>query len=429
MSSSGKINPLNAIGRMMPLYIILATATQLRLPSIPIGLSDFLLLVVLSIEFFGIIQSQRVNMVYPKSEFHFWVFSFALLTIGLVWGLWTGINTNPDFRSFVAYSVCAYISCKVSFFAESRLFKYRLGSFVLTAIVLLNALLIILYTFLPSLSVVNPWYYETRLSGWTSNPNQLGMFVTPLPFLALFLVKQSKGIWKRLFYLVLGILSITIGLLTDSDALKLSWIIGFGLLVLDFWLRIYKKKTKSLLKFALFGAFLPGVILISLFIFASPIISTISNIVELVYARESGGVSQGDARTTLWANCVQVIAASPIWGFGAGSFSGIPLPFDGMECHNSYLDWGTNTGLLGVAIFALYASGVLRKVWPERLLFLGLAALFIGAFFGYYFRHPIFWVYLAWLPKLALVPGSPLTNKNFATSPIINLTAAARGTA
>src|SRR5690606_20038575 len=101
-------------------------------------------------------------------------------------------------------------------------------------------------------------------------------------------------------------------------------------------------------------------------------------------------------RFTLWNNAWVIIKESPIIGFGPGAFSGLDGMGEGLEAHNSLIDWTISTGFIGAAMLialCLYAAWFCIRAQNYALLFLLLS---VGAFSMAHnvVRQPIVWVYL-----------------------------------
>ena len=107
-------------------------------------------------------------------------------------------------------------------------------------------------------------------------------------------------------------------------------------------------------------------------------------------------MSRRSVRFALWKHGIDALLTSPVVGLGPGAYSGITKPFDGIEAHNSLIDWGTNTGIVGVVLFAALILSLLKMGWRNRNFvgIIGIFSLLMFAQFHYVFRQPIFWFYL-----------------------------------
>jgi O-antigen ligase len=68
-------------------------------------------------------------------------------------------------------------------------------------------------------------------------------------------------------------------------------------------------------------------------------------------------------------------------------------PFLGYEVHNTFLDWATATGVLGVMAYVALLAWAVARAWrggrPELVLM--MCALAVFSFFHFVLRHPSFW--------------------------------------
>jgi O-antigen ligase len=185
-----------------------------------------------------------------------------------------------------------------------------------------------------------------------------------------------------------------VGIATLSDALVLAWAATIGLLALGWWIGLVR--TRRGLGRKAFASFGVPLLLLAAVVTAGP------SIAEFLDERAVSGYSeggQGSDRLARWRFGMEAIEASPIVGLGPGSFSGPVAPFRGEEAHNSVIDWGMSTGLVGaLAYLALLALIVRRCVAARDVLGLaGIVALFVFTTFHYAFRQPAFWMQLVLL--------------------------------
>jgi O-antigen ligase len=116
---------------------------------------------------------------------------------------------------------------------------------------------------------------------------------------------------------------------------------------------------------------------------------------------------QGEGRVVRWTNGIRAMMHSPLVGFGPGSYSGEFGPFESKEAHNSLVDWGASTGMLGIALhLSLFAWCLLRCLRAGQLiLFAMLTALAGASMFGYFLRQPIYWMLLVLAVMLSARPA------------------------
>ena len=160
--------------------------------------------------------------------------------------------------------------------------------------------------------------------GFASDPNQLMFYVANI---SLMLSIYNK---KKLFiYLPI---TIFIGYITKSDSYYLQLFTIFFLFFLYFILFENKIKFKQKVVFNI-------------------ILGIISLIVLIIFYNEFfieiwKRADEGNARISLLYNAFITTLSSPLFGFGAGSFSGIEGPFGTSEAHNTFLDYSMQLGFL-----------------------------------------------------------------------------------
>jgi O-antigen ligase len=111
--------------------------------------------------------------------------------------------------------------------------------------------------------------------------------------------------------------------------------------------------------------------------------------------------NQGSVRFAIWVNSLSVIFEAPYVGWGPGAHAGIEFPHDNFESHNTLLDWGSGTGLMGVlSLLVVYFWVVVVTIkFRSGTLLATVVALITVSMFHNYLRQPVFWFYLL-LPLL-----------------------------
>ena len=99
-------------------------------------------------------------------------------------------------------------------------------------------------------------------------------------------------------------------------------------------------------------------------------------------------------RNALWRHGLDAVRASPLVGWGGGPHSGFEGPFRGMEAHNTWIDWATRAGILGLGLYVgLLAVVGARLLRARRALpWAALVALLAYGAFHNTMRQPIVWV-------------------------------------
>ncbi|CAD5202327.1 O-antigen ligase family protein [Pseudomonas sp. FEN] len=264
-----------------------------------------------------------------------------------------------------------------------------------------------------------------RLSAWSANPNQLALFLLPIPMWLMAIYRDSNwhgAHWLRNFLLLW--VFFLIGISVRSDALLLSWCIGLPLLAIMtlLWVKRsnWKMLTTMLVAFVLaFGSFKlvidgPGrdkliEVKIAVASAAASMFAPTDNETPLSGPPIASAPSKSDSmigigfdqnkagvRETLWVHAYEVWLQSPIIGHGPGAFSYLEDPAKKEEAHNIGLDMLTQVGIAGVLLFAAMYLWLLVKAYqardPYSLAVLVVLMVFSGAHFM--LRQPVFSLYM-----------------------------------
>ncbi|SMC26493.1 hypothetical protein SAMN02746041_02650 [Desulfacinum hydrothermale DSM 13146] len=215
-------------------------------------------------------------------------------------------------------------------------------------------------------------YYGVRYKGFANNPNQLVFYLLSVSLLlALYYRKLFFAGFPVLFY---------IGLISGSDDYKLSVAIS---IVIYFYLVVFYWKKASLGVNVLLFSFMACV-------FGLGFGPQFAEVLMRIWHQ----ADEGGARIGLMVNALQASAYSPLFGWGAGSFSGLTGPFEGWEGHNNLLDLSMQFGfLVPVVIYGVFAAGMVRALGRrEYLVFSVMAGFVVAGLFHFSARHFVFWV-------------------------------------
>lgn len=321
----------------------------------------------------------------------FWAVAFAALVTGWFVALGAGVWVPGSERDAVAYLLSAVVSA-VFVLQPTPPTRVRLVVWAyLTGLVgPVLGMLLLTATGRVAIGPVNTLYEQFRFTAWATNPNQIALACAALPFLGLRLRRSTRGMERHVlgaFLLGLGV----VGAATLSDALVVAWGVGGGLLAVSWWVGLVRTRRSMGRKvFATLG--LPLLALGAAIVVGPRVADFIDE--RALAGYDEGG--QGSDRLTRWAHGAQAIETSPVVGLGPGSYSGPTAPFRGEEAHNSLVDWGMSTGLLGAVAYLGLLAAVVRACAAARdtLGLLGLASLFVFTMFHYAFRQPVFWMQL-----------------------------------
>lgn len=379
-------------GTVLGIGLGLTSATQLRpVEGLPVGPGEVLLA--------GWVMASVAELfvrgaVYPargaKVLTLFWGAAFCLLSIGWVVGLTLGASQPAVVRDILAFGLSAaiFLSCLAHPNGGRRVVAAQ-GALVWT--VVLPSSLFLLLTTVGVLSVgpIRYWYFDIRFEGWAQNPNQYALAVLAIPIWSF---GRLGAVPRPALKVLAGVLAVLTGMLSRSDALWLAW--GTALLCFAGYqaIRVFLRgQTSRVWTTAALLALAMSVLL--LLVFTGGRLWTFG-LTQATNTFEAN--AQGSDRLHRWHHAIEVMGDSPLVGMGPGSFSGPSRPYEGEEAHNTLLDWGASTGLLGillmVALVLYVAAQVLRR--RDGVAGLLLVALIVFSSFHYVARQPIAWLIL-----------------------------------
>jgi O-antigen ligase len=116
--------------------------------------------------------------------------------------------------------------------------------------------------------------------------------------------------------------------------------------------------------------------------------------------------NQGAERLALWWRGAETMFGSLsafLFGLGPGSWSGYERLG---EAHNTYIDWGTNTGVAGLAAFLFLLIWLTHRTIKVEAtpLFALMVALGVFPLMHYTLRHPVYWFMLVIVANLMAAP-------------------------
>lgn len=212
-----------------------------------------------------------------------------------------------------------------------------------------------------------------RLVFLSNNPNQIALYSLGAMFLFCISIQNP-------YVLFISIVVGTIyGYLALSDSYFLSLIIAFSFLILKYVVKI--KYFSILLLFWIILCLISWPLLF-------PENSYIEPLQDIWQSADQGG-----ARITLAINGIYAWLASPLFGHGAGAFSGMVIEFQRFEAHNTIIDFLTMGGIPWVLIIYVPILIYMTKLFKQgNFLALGfLVGFCIFSTFHFVGRHPIFW--------------------------------------
>lgn len=377
----------------LALGIILTTATQFRIPSIPIGAGEIMVFSWIVLVFVRVFIS-KFHLVTSSVKVMtiFWIFSFAALNLGALSSLLLGIPISFQFYHDTFAFLFAFIFSIAFLITVKR--QRDLQKILLIAISFAIICLLIILV-LPSNSFVIAWQDDARFLGWSQDPNQLAILLVPMPFVCLYLRNHSSSKLESIWCILLIVGALIFGIATASDGLRVCWSIALPLMILLMSYRqiiatLHAKIQKMRLTLVKNNILIFLIFIVGLLIAGS--YQEINNIMSNVYNYRS----QGDVRVTLWLNGIAAVLYSPLFGLGPGPHSGYEAPLLEFEAHNTFIDWAGSTGIVGLIAYLALLAWIYWNAWKSGLSSLTTALITLIGYscFIYTIRHIVFWFYL-----------------------------------
>jgi hypothetical protein len=387
--------------------IALSTASQLRLKALPLGPGESLLFAWM---IFALIRQRFVITPITRVICLFWIIAFSSLALGLIAGELMEIASIGDTVIHDSFAFVFAASFSIIFFSTvtSKRDLDKLLLFVISFTAVPLTILLINPSLLPP---INPWYGTIRFSGWSKDPNQLCILLGVMPFLSVYLMNLSSSNYQKMWCIFLTFASIFFGIQTLSDSLRLWWSISTAvLLIWGLYQIILSKITIHLSGYRAF--IIRNIILIFLILITLGVGYMSSQMAASIPIKlRSGSIneqlssgSQGQVRLTLATNGLGALWRSPLVGVGPGGHSGFTGSFQNFEAHNTFIDWGGSTGILGLTCYVTLVGWVGWKAFRSgsTALFAAWISLIGYAIFVYVLRHIVFWFFLLTIASLSM---------------------------
>lgn len=401
---------------LLALGLVLGTASQLRLPSVPLGIGEVCLVVWLGLASLHVLTRSKIcNPTALLWLLAFWAFFIFIQSFGAFLALLRPEIIDPELvaHDIFAYLLVAAVTCLVAATMRPEgTLRQSLWFLIGFWIIAMAAQQALGWGYF-SISSVNPWYWD-RFRGWSENPNQLAIYCAVLTPLSLHMALTAK----RFGRLVAGsscIATFVVGRLTKSDTFLISMSLSiplFTALRLRSWLTSTEHRRR--LRFA--AAAIAMIAIVPLSLSLLPYGVATANDVEGLAAsmmKDHGGEATkatANLRLSLWQDALHAGLESGSLGLGPGPHlekptgitdKGVPLP---VEAHSTLLDVFTQGGLLGVVAVFILLAGTLALLLRARLdaLAVLIFALAIFSISHFILRHPTVWFAVT----LGLVLGS-----------------------
>lgn len=371
--------------------VLLTTATQLRPETLPIGIGEILLAGWIAWQLVVLAVSPR-NRAWRDATAGigvFWGILFLIMLLGLASSYFNGRwDEEGAAHDAIALLLSAIYSLVLAVALTRDAWMDRLLTFLVTFSAVAMGLLLVLAARRGTFLGIDPWYATIRFTGWAKNPNQIGLLLASMPFLALWLRPRQNRLGRSAMLASIAVIGVA-GVLCLSDALYLSWIVGLLVVATIAWIRFFSRTSDSRLRAYLGIVGIPGTLLAAFIGFSRPITEGV--VARLIDMYELG--SQGSVRLQIWAHGFEAFAESPFIGHGPGAFAGVRDSFDAFEAHNTFIDLATKSGIIGLTIYVLALAALhLQLLRKQQYLLLGaLISVTTFSVFHYVLRQPVYW--------------------------------------
>lgn len=383
---------------------VLAAASTLRLPGLPVGAGELLLVLWLGLTAASLAVIRRPE---PGAAFRrlavFWTFMALSLGFGAFLGILFDPLVEPDSMGHdaMAYGLMATIGGLALVQPRNALHMRRAAWFLTLFANLGLAFQLALGWNLISAGGIDPWYWN-RFRGWSENPNQLALYCAVFTAVAIHLGMTARSRPARLAGLAGAVLPLVAGRATKSDTFLLTMIGLFGLLAalrLRAWLAGPATSFRRAAALALIVVVPLGLACGLPYLWAD---RSDAGALALSLAKDHGGdatIQTANLRLNLWSEAMRKGLESASLGFGPGphlerpnipGLQSLPRPF---EAHSTILDLFLQGGLIGVGAFLWLNLSTLLLLLRTRLDALAalVCAVLIFGISHFILRHPILW--------------------------------------
>ncbi|PPQ32210.1 O-antigen ligase family protein [Rhodopila globiformis] len=405
--------------------LLLSTASQLRIGSLPIGPGELCLVAWLGLRVPALMLQRRLSFSPAFRRMGvFWLCLSLSLALGTLTGLTKGEDYDPSWflHDLMAYPLLAVVACMMVIGPQAAERLQRVAGMATDMGIVSLCLLLALGAGIVTIPGMDPWFWE-RFRGWSDNPNQLAVLTLGLVLIALHVVETAQTLGRWLRGMICLVLAIWVGRLSQSDGCTFAMIgaaMIFIAVKLRVWLFLQQPKRALRSSAAWIAVFsLPFVVAAGVpLMLSSPDTAT-----TLAASLEKGGgkyaSQEAELRFALWRQALRRGLESAMLGLGPGPHLQMPSeiaadhvagldqrdnmqsPTQGAaanyEAHNTPLDLLTQGGLILVIAFFWLLFVALRGVYDGR--YAGLTAMLCGltlfSLTGLIVRHPLVWFAIA----------------------------------
>jgi len=401
-----KIEKLFDVNLLIALALVASTFTQLRFPGVPVGFSDVLFLSYIGYSFLAIVYTYNSGYSYSVLQptratllpvvMFFLAFVF-LMVAGTLFSTITQVNTGLlPYHNLFAFFYLAILFLFI--FIRGDIDISLTARYTAIVLALVVSIMVVTSLFTRDVIGIDLYYLWTdRLMLLTKSPNHLADFIAPLPFLLLYFLFNGKSKVSQGLIVILVILVLLAGVMSQSKATLLAWIVAMSFL-------LFKVISSSAYTRYIVG-FITILLLLIFFIFQNEFNNLFfhgaKNILD---SGSSLPLNKGilydiHIRTGLIYNAIELANLSPIFGYGAGASTGITGPFLGREAHNNIADILMISGYFGLLAYLLVMFFIAIQIVNSKkdLLLAAFIVITLVSLYHFQLRQPLFWFYLIFI--------------------------------
>ncbi|MGJ7919503.1 O-antigen ligase family protein [Neobacillus sp. LXY-4] len=314
----------------------------------------------------------------------FWIFYIAIITFGYAVNTLLDIAPQSVKFDYRAYIVILFLCFSFELFFKRNSFTnlYSLLRFIYFGGLFVIGILYFLYLQgARSLFGFSLTYAGSSIfSPFANDYHQFAYFVTPLPFIGLYILSKEMKITNKILSVLGIVLCINIGLATTSSTLVSAWGISAVLFCFLKISQFLNKQNKSL---SINVVLICVIIFIAFFNFEK-VLALVNDFFE--------GDTNGENRLIIWGNAIKAWQHSPIFGLGPGSYSGTQV-FGGFEAHNTFLQILTQGGAVAGIAYLFLVLKMTKATYMNTFILCAVVSLLMYGLGINDLRRSVLWFY------------------------------------
>ena len=359
---------------VVALSFVLTTITELRIPGMPVGPGEIMMLFSSGVMFLKKRQTTPEQIHLQHIVINFWMVLFSSLLLGTMMNLLT-MQRGLSFRTFAAYLFSAFVSYSIVRCYDEKFVQSIVKATIVIGAILFFTLCIYAKYKSKELFGLELMYYH-RFCGGAKNPNQLALFLVPIPFIAIHFASDAldvKNLRAAIGWMLIGVACVYVGIQTNSDAIVGAWVIGIAYYVYRIAFQKLRVWERMLILFLIFAVMLS--------VFHKEIVYIISNWFS--------GLDGDGSRAALWRSGLESALDSLFMGYGPGAYG-----LSNYEIHNTYLDILTQGGLIAFVDFLYLLICDFRASHKTILRCTSLVSLCAFLMGHFALRQPVLFLYI-----------------------------------